>query len=111
MYGARPENPGVRGKWRGAQKPGKMNIEVKVVTRAKRREITQEGGGLRVKLMSLPRDGKANEELVGYLAGFFGVRKGDVKIIRGEKDRRKVVSIPVSEREYDEKMAGKGEGP
>jgi uncharacterized protein len=82
-----------------------MNIEIKVVTRAKRKEIKQEGEGLKVKLISLPRDGKANEELTGYLADFFGVRRADVKIVKGEKDKRKVVSILVSRSEYERKIA------
>jgi len=81
-----------------------ITIEVKVITRAKKKEITQEGAGLRVKLLSLPRDGKANEELVESLAVFFGVRKADVRILRGEKDRRKVVTIQVSEGEFKAKL-------
>ncbi|MBA4418396.1 MAG: hypothetical protein C0392_10880 [Syntrophus sp. (in: bacteria)] len=86
-----------------------VTIEIKVITRAKKREIRKEGVGLRVKLLSLPRDGKANEELVEFLADFFEVRKADVRIVRGEKDRRKVVSIPVSEGEFKAKL-GEMEG-
>jgi uncharacterized protein len=82
-----------------------MNIEIKVITRAKKKEIRYEGRGLKVKLISLPRDGKANEELTDFLADFFGVRKADVRIVKGEKDKRKVVSIPVSESEYGKRMA------
>ncbi len=82
-----------------------MNVEIKVVTRAKKKEIKKEGAGLKVKLISLPRDGKANEELAGFLAEVFGVRKSDVKILKGEKDKRKVVSIPVSEGEFESRMA------
>ena len=83
-----------------------MNIAVKVITRAKKKEIGRDGAGIRVKLISLPRDGLANEELTGYLADFFGVRKSGVKIVRGEKDKRKIVSIPISEGEFEERMAG-----
>jgi uncharacterized protein len=87
-----------------------MNIEIRVVTRAKKREITCEGTALKVKLISLPRDGKANEELIGRLAAFFGVRKSDVVILRGEKDKHKVVSVPVTEGEFMAKMAEIREG-
>ena len=87
-----------------------MNIEVRVVTRAKKREITPEGAALKVRLISLPRDGKANEELVASLAAFFGVRKSDVVILRGEKDKHKVVSVPVTEGEFMAKMAEIREG-
>ena len=82
-----------------------MNIDVKVVTRARKKEIKQEGGVLKVKLISLPRDGKANEELTEYLADFFDVRKADVTIVKGEKDKRKVVALAVSEAEYERRMA------
>ena len=74
-----------------------MNIEIKVIPNAKKREISREGSGLKVKLTSVPRDGKANEELVEYLSEIFQVKKSGIKILRGEKDRRKVISIPVEE--------------
>ncbi|HEY3276539.1 MAG TPA: DUF167 domain-containing protein [Syntrophorhabdaceae bacterium] len=82
-----------------------MNIEVKVITRAKRKEITREDGALKVKLLSVPRDGKANQELTEYLADVFCVRKTDVTIVKGEKDKRKVVSLVMDEAEYSRKMA------
>ncbi|MDR2017708.1 MAG: DUF167 domain-containing protein [Syntrophobacterales bacterium] len=87
-----------------------MNIEIRVVTRAKRQAITREGTSLKVKLTSPPRDGKANEELIGNLATFFGIRRSDIVIVRGEKDRRKVVSVPLTEDEFMVKMAGISEG-
>ena len=74
-----------------------MNIEIKVIPNAKKREIIREGSGLKVKLTSVPRDGKANEELVEYLSKIFKVKKSEIKILRGEKDRRKVISVPVEE--------------
>jgi len=83
-----------------------MNIEIKVVTRAKRPEIMREGAGLKIKLISLPREGRANEELVETLAAFFGVRKSEVVILRGEKDKRKVVSVPITGDEFMAKISG-----
>jgi uncharacterized protein len=74
-----------------------MNIEIKVIPNAKKREISREGSGLKVKLTSVPRDGKANEELIEFLSGVFKVKKSAIKILRGEKDRRKVVSVPIEE--------------
>ena len=74
-----------------------MNVEIKVITNAKKREIMVVGSGLKVKLVSLPRDGRANEELIEYLAEVFHTRKSDIKIIRGEKERKKVLAIPVDE--------------
>ena len=83
-----------------------MNIEIRVITKAKKQEITREGTSLKARLISLPRDGKANEELIGSLAALFGVRKSEIEILRGEKDKRKVVSVPVTEEEFLTKLAG-----
>jgi uncharacterized protein len=74
-----------------------MNMDVRVVTNAKKREIMIVGSEVKVKLISLPRDGRANEELVEFLSECFHVRKSDIKIIRGEKERKKVVALPVDE--------------
>jgi uncharacterized protein (TIGR00251 family) len=74
-----------------------MNIDIKVVTNAKKREIMAEGSAIKVKLTSLPIDGRANEELIEYLSAFFHVRKSDIKIIRGEKERNKVIALPVDD--------------
>ena len=85
-----------------------MNVEIKVITRAKKKEIRPEGDGLKVKLVAAPRDGKANEELTLYLAEFFGVKRSDIKIVNGEKDKRKVVSIPVDKAEFERRLACAG---
>ncbi len=74
-----------------------MNIDVKVITNAKKREISVTDSSLKVKLKSLPRDGRANEELIEYLAECFCVRKSDIHIVRGERERKKVISLPVDD--------------
>jgi hypothetical protein len=74
-----------------------VNIEVKVIAGARKQEIKLEGPRLKVKLLSKPLKGRANEELIGYLAETFMVKRRDVTIVAGEKDTRKVVSIPVEE--------------
>ena len=50
-----------------------------------------------MKLTSVPRDGKANEELIEFLSGVFKIKKSAIKILRGENDRRKVISVPIEE--------------
>jgi uncharacterized protein len=74
-----------------------MNIDIKVITNAKKREIMAGGSELKVKLTSIPKDGRANEELIEYLSACFHVRKSDIKIIRGEKERKKVIALPVDD--------------
>ncbi|MCX8021623.1 MAG: DUF167 domain-containing protein [Syntrophorhabdaceae bacterium] len=74
-----------------------MNIEVKVVVNAKKREIKREGKGLKVKVLSLPQEGRANSELVDYLSETFGVKRSEIKILKGEKERKKLISIPIDD--------------
>jgi len=60
-----------------------------------------DAGRLTVRLTARPVKGRANEELVAYVAETFGVKKREVAIISGEKYRRKVISIPLPEEEVD----------
>ncbi len=74
-----------------------MKIALKVITNAKKREIKMEGSSLKIKLISSPGEGKANQELVNFLSSMFGVKKSEIKIIRGEKERKKLLSLPLDE--------------
>ena len=75
-----------------------MNIEIKVITNAKKKEIIPVDGGLKVKLTSLPVEGKANEELIEFLSAAFRVKKSEIEIIRGQREKKKIVSLPVDEK-------------
>lgn len=72
-----------------------MNIDVKVIAGARKRVISLEGSVLKVKILSKPQKGKANEELIEYIADTFDLKRRDVSIIAGERDTRKVVSLPL----------------
>lgn len=74
-----------------------MNIEVKVIAGARKRAIMLEGSLLKVKILSKPLKGKANEELIEYISDTLGIRRKDVAIVAGRRDTRKVISIPVDE--------------
>jgi uncharacterized protein (TIGR00251 family) len=77
-----------------------MNIDIKVITNAKKKEILKAGSELKIKLTSSPRDGRANEELIEYLSECFHVKKSDIKIIRGEKEKRKVIALPIDDETF-----------
>jgi uncharacterized protein len=83
-----------------------MNIEIKVVTNAKKRGLVREDFRLKLMLTSSPIEGRANEELVDYLSDLFSVKKREIKILRGQKTRRKLVSIPVDQETFDSIMKG-----
>ncbi len=61
---------------------------------ARRTEVAGvHGDALRIRLAAPPVDGKANAELVRFLADAFGVPRQQVTLVRGETSRRKVVRI------------------
>lgn len=72
-----------------------ITIEVKVEPRSSRKQITgiMDSTILKVKLTAPPVDGSANEQLIELIAESTGVRKSQIKIIRGLTSKRKLVGI------------------
>ena len=69
-------------------------IEVKVHPRARRTAITGRlGAAYKIDLAAPPVDGKANEECIRFLADLLGVARGNVRVVRGETNRNKVVEV------------------
>jgi len=61
---------------------------------AKRSEFAgKHGDALKVKLGAPAVDGKANAELIRFLADAFGVPQRNIVIVRGETSRAKVVRV------------------
>ena len=70
-----------------------MNVDIKVITNAKKREISPMGSGLKVKVTALPQDGKANEECIRLFADRLRIPKSRISIAKGEKNRNKTIGI------------------
>jgi len=51
------------------------------------------GDALKFRLAAPPVDGKANAELLRYLAGAFGVPQRNVTLVHGDFSRKKIVRI------------------
>lgn len=51
------------------------------------------GGALKVKLKAPPIDGRANAELVRFVADSFGVSRGAVELVRGQQGRTKQLRV------------------
>jgi hypothetical protein len=70
-------------------------LTVKVITGAKHTEMVgwMEDGSLKVRLHAKPIEGKANRELLGFLAEQFKVPKESIEIIQGEHAKRKVLKF------------------
>ncbi len=69
-------------------------IEVKVEPRSSKKGIAGVMDNMvKVKLTAPPVEGEANEQLIEVLSELTGVRKSDIRIVRGLSSRRKVVEI------------------
>ena len=74
---------------------GAVLLKIKVLPGAAKTcfQKTLDDGLIKVSLKSIPEKGRANDELVRYLTNQFGVGRGNVKIIRGQKSRVKIIKI------------------
>ena len=71
-----------------------MDITVKVITNSSQTETVEEKDNyLKIKLKSSPVKGKANAELIKFLAKKFQVSKSQVEIIKGLTSKKKLVRI------------------
>ena len=71
-----------------------MILELHVQPGAARSEFVGEHGSrLKVRLAARAVDGKANEELIAFLAAHYGVPKRSVRILAGLRSRQKRVEI------------------
>ncbi|MBI2797590.1 MAG: DUF167 domain-containing protein [Gemmatimonadetes bacterium] len=74
--------------------PGGVRFAVRVRPRASRTAV--EGvhdGALAVRLTAPPVEGAANAALVEAIAGWLGVGRRAVSIVRGDTGRRKIVEV------------------
>ena len=72
--------------------------KIRVVPNApKSRCVGEYGDGVKVKIAAPAMDGKANAELVKYLAKALGVSRACVRIVSGETSRDKLVEISGAE--------------
>lgn len=73
---------------------GDTTLRVVVQPGARKTEVTgPHGDELKIRVAAPPREGKANKELVRFLAETLGVAKRDVTIVRGETSRHKVLRV------------------
>ncbi|MFQ6672325.1 MAG: DUF167 domain-containing protein [Candidatus Tectimicrobiota bacterium] len=73
---------------------GGVRLTVHVQPRAKATGWTKlHGDAFGVRVAAPPVKGKANQALIAFVAGHFGVAKSAVTIVRGERERRKVLAV------------------
>lgn len=84
-----------------AEKMAASTIKIRVIPKASKNEVVGwRGDALCVKVTAPPLDGAANEAVIRFLAEVMGVKKGDVRIVAGERSRDKVVAIEGVSAEY-----------
>ena len=91
----------------GEGEKGSCRLELVVQSRASREEVTWSAGGpLRVRVTAAPERGKANTAVVAALASRLGVPRREVRIVSGQRSRRKVVELPLLCAEVMKRLEG-----
>lgn len=71
-----------------------MNLDVQITPNAPRSEIVGwHGGRVKIKVKAPAVEGKANAELLRFLAECLDVRGNQVRIVRGETARMKTIEV------------------
>ena len=70
-------------------------LKIKVIPKSSKTEIagTMDDGTLRVRVAAVPEKGKANAELIAFLAKHYKISKSSVEIISGETSQHKQVRL------------------
>lgn len=70
-----------------------MKIIVKVIPNAKKNKVLKEENKIKIYVTVPAIDGKANKSAIKLLSDFLKVKKSEIKIIKGEKTKEKVIMI------------------
>ncbi|MBU0478561.1 YggU family protein [bacterium] len=68
-------------------------INIRVIPNAKKNNVSEDQGKLKVHISAPAIDGKANKALIKVLAEHFKIKKNHIRIIKGAKSREKAVEI------------------
>jgi hypothetical protein len=75
----------------------KIYLNIKVQPRARQPGIEKVSSGeYKIRVSAPPSKGEANKEVIKTLASHFGLPPSCVKIVRGQKSRRKLVLLEVN---------------
>lgn len=83
-----------------------VTLAIKVVPGSSRSRIAGKyGDGIKVQVAAAAEKGKANRAVVEVIAEAFGVREGQVVIVSGHTQPRKIVQIDMPEEQLRGKLA------
>ncbi len=73
---------------------GGVRLEVQVQPRSSRNQIVgEQNGALKIKLTAPPVEGEANAALVDFMSGLLKLPRKDIRLIKGETSRHKIIEI------------------
>ena len=76
----------------------KCQIHIQVIPKSARTELVSwESGILKVRVKAVPEKGKANKELIEFLAKWLKIPKTAIELIKGEASRHKTFSLPITQ--------------
>jgi len=70
-----------------------ISFDIKVIPNSKKNSIDFKVYPFKIHIVKPAVDNKANKEVVLYLKKIFKVKKTDLLIVKGEKNRNKVIKI------------------
>jgi len=71
-----------------------MLIKVKVIPNSAKNEIIEHTANfMKVKIAANPEKGKANKELIKFLADYFHISKSAITIKSGNQSRNKTIEV------------------
>lgn len=78
----------------GEKEHNNILAHIKILPRSSINQVVgKEAGVWKIKLTAPPMDGKANKELINFLAKRLKIAKGRIKIISGQRSRLKKIEI------------------
>jgi len=70
-----------------------MRLEVKAYPSARKERIIEENGRFKVYTSVPPDKGKANQKILKMLAKHLGIKRSQLKIIKGVSSRIKIIEV------------------
>ena len=88
----------------------RIYLSVKVQPKARKRKVERlSSSEYKVSVLSPPSRGKANREVIEVLAAYFDLPLSQIKILRGEKSRQKLILIDMNDRRISRFGTKKGQ--
>lgn len=81
-------------------------LEIQVQPRSSRNQLVgEQDGRIKIKLTAPPVEGEANQALINFLAQLLDIPKKNIKLLKGESCRHKLIEINgLNKQELEEKL-------